>query len=277
MMEIKELKDLRAKANDIRKDIIEIAYQAQGPSHPGPALSSADIVAALYFKIMKIDPHNPQWEERDRLVLSKGHACPVVYAALAEKGFFDKSLLSTVRRLDSKLQGHPDMNKTPGIDMTSGSLGNGLSLGLGIALALKIKELSGNVFVILGDGELQEGLVWEAVMAAPGLGIDNLVAIVDYNHWQSCGSTDRIQPVESLQSRWESFGWKTFEVNGHNLEDLVNKLETAVDFQGKPAVIIAHTVKGKGVSFMENDNSWHQKIPTQEQYEQALKELAVSC
>jgi transketolase len=277
MMEMKELKDLRAKANDIRKDIIEIAYKAQGPSHPGPALSSADIVAALYFKIMKIDPHNPQWEERDRLVLSKGHACPVLYAALAERGYFDKSLLSTVRRLDSKLQGHPDMNKTPGIDMTSGSLGNGLSLGLGIALAQKIKELSGNVFVILGDGELQEGLVWEAVMAAPGLGIDNLVAIIDYNHWQSCGSTDRIQPVEPLQSRWESFGWKTFEANGHNMEDLVNKLEMAVDFQGKPTVIIAHTVKGKGVSFMENDNSWHQKIPTQEQYEQALKELAVSC
>jgi transketolase len=272
-----EINNLIEKARQIRRDIIEIAYKAQGPSHPGPALSCADIVTALYFKIMKIDPHNPQWEERDRFVLSKGHACPVLYAALAERGYFDKSLLYEVRRLNSKLQGHPDMSKTPGVDMTSGSLGNGLSIGLGIALALKIRQISSNVFVVMGDGELQEGMIWEAAMAAPRLGIDNLTAIIDYNHLQSCGSTDQVQPVEPLQAKWESFEWKVFEINGHNMEDVVNKLEMAAHFKGRPTVLIAHTVKGKGVSFMENNNIWHCRIPTQAEYEQAVKELAVSC
>jgi transketolase len=268
---------LSEKAREIRKDIIEIAYKAQGPSHPGPALSCADIVAALYFKIMKIDPTNPRWEERDRLILSKGHACPVLYAALAERGYFDKSLLYSVRRIDSKLQGHPDMNKTPGIDMTSGSLGHGLAIGLGMALALKLREIHSNVFVILGDGELQEGLVWEAAMAAPRQGIDNLIAVIDYNHLQSGGSTDAILSLEPLRDKWESFGWKVFEMNGHNMEDIVNKLRMAVSFQGRPTALIAHTIKGKGVSFMEDDNSWHQKIPNQAQYEQALQEFNNHC
>jgi transketolase len=269
--------NLIAKAREIRKDIIEIAFKAQGPSHPAPALSCADILAALYFKIMKIDPANPRWEERDRFILSKGHACPALYATLAERGYFDKSLLYTVRRLNSKLQGHPDMNKTPGVDMTSGSLGNGLSTGLGIAMALKIKKIQSNVFVVIGDGELQEGENWEAAMAAPKFGIDNLVAIVDYNHLQSCGYTDQTLPLEPLRDKWEAFGWKVFEMNGHNMEDIVNKLEIAVRFQGRPIVLIAHTVKGKGVSFMENSNAWHAKIPTQAQYEQALRELAIGC
>jgi transketolase len=268
---------LSEKAREIRKDIIEIAYKAQGPSHPGPALSCADIVAALYFKIMKIDPTNPRWEERDRLILSKGHACPVLYAALAERGYFDKSLLYSVRRIDSKLQGHPDMNKTPGIDMTSGSLGHGLAIGLGMALALKLRQIHSKVFVILGDGELQEGLVWEAAMAAPRQGIDNLIAVIDYNHLQSGGSTDAILSLEPLRDKWESFGWKVFEMNGHNMEDIVNKLRMAVSFQGRPTALIAHTIKGKGVSFMEDDNSWHQKIPTQAEYEQALQEFNNHC
>jgi transketolase len=270
---MKELIELLEKAREIKKDIIEIAYKAQGPSHPGGALSCADIITALYFKIMKIDPANPYWEERDRLILSKGHACPALYAALAERGYFDKSLLYSVRRLNSKLQGHPDMNKTPGVDMTSGSLGNGLSLGLGMALALKIRQIYNNVFVILGDGELQEGMVWEAAMAAPRFGIDNLIAIVDYNRLQSCGSTDQVIPIEPLQDKWGSFGWKTLEMNGHNMEDIINTLEIAVRFKGKPTVVIAHTTKGKGISFMEDDIAWHCKAPTQEQYEQALQEL----
>jgi transketolase len=276
---IMDINNLIEKAREIRRDIIEIAYKAQGPSHPGGALSCADIMAALYFKIMKIDPINPRWEERDRLILSKGHACPVLYATLAERGYFDKNLLYSVRRLNSKLQGHPDINKTPGVDMTSGSLGNGLSVGLGMALALKIRQINSNVFVVLGDGELQEGMVWEAAMAAPRLRIDNLIAIVDYNHLQSCGYTDQVLPVEPLQAKWESFGWKVFEMNGHNMEDIVNKLEMAVRYQGRPVVLIAHTTKGKGVSFMENNIIWHVKIPTQEQYEQALRELerAGSC
>jgi transketolase len=266
--------NLIAKAKEIRKDIIEIAYKAQGPSHPAPALSCADILAALYFKIMKIDPANPRWEERDRFILSKGHACPAFYATLAERGYFDKSLLYTVRRLNSKLQGHPDMNKTPGVDMTSGSLGNGLSAGLGIALALKIKKIHSNVFVVLGDGELQEGENWEAAMAAPRFGVDNLIAIIDYNHLQSCGYTDQTLSLEPLRDKWEAFGWKVFEMNGHNMEDIVNKLEMAVRFQGRPTVLIAHTTKGKGVSFMENQVAWHCGIPTQAQYEQALAELS---
>jgi transketolase len=264
---------LVAKAREIRKDIIEIAYKAQGPSHPAPSLSCADIMAVLYFEIMKIDPANPRWEERDRFVLSKGHACPAFYATLAERGYFDKSLLLSVRRLNSILQGHPDMNKTPGVDMTSGSLGNGLSTGLGIAMALKIKKIRSNVFVILGDGESQEGEIWEAAMAAPRFGIDNLIAIVDYNHLQSCGKTDEILALEPLQAKWEAFGWKVFEMNGHNMEDIINKLEMAVRYQGRPTVVIAHTVKGKGVSYMENNHIWHARIPTQAEYIQALKEL----
>jgi transketolase len=266
--------NLIEKAREIRKDIIEIAYKAQGPTHPGGALSSADIMAALYFKIMKIDPANPRWEERDRLVLSKGHAYPVLYSALAERGYFDKSLLYSVRRINSKLQGHPDMNKTPGVDMTSGSLGNGLAIGLGIALALKIRQIRSNVFVVLGDGELQEGIVWEAAMAASQLEIEKLIAIVDYNHLQSCGYTDQIISLEPLRAKWEDFGWKVFEMNGHDMEDIVKKMEMSVSFKGRPTVLIAHTIKGKGVSFMENSVAWHAGIPTSEQYEQALTELS---
>jgi transketolase len=270
---MKEIIDLYEKAKEIRKDIIEIAYKAQGPSHPAPALSCADILTALYFKIMKIDPANPQWEERDRFILSKGHACPVLYAALAERGYFDKKLLYSVRRIDSLLQGHPVMYKTPGVDMTSGSLGNGLSVGLGMALALKMKQIQSNVFVVLGDGESQEGEIWEAAMATPQLGIDNLIAIIDYNHLQSGGYTDQIISLEPLSDKWEAFGWKVFEMNGHNMDDIVAKLETAVSFKGRPTVLIAHTTKGKGVSFMENQIAWHAKIPTQAEYEQALREL----
>lgn len=268
-----DINNLLEKAREIRKDIIEIAYKAAGPNHVGPALSCADIMVALFFRIMKIDPTNPRWEKRDRFILSKGHACPALYATLAERGYFDKSLLSSVRHINSTLQGHPDMNKTPGVDMTSGSLGNGLSLGLGMALALKIRQINSSVFVILGDGELQEGENWEAAMAAPRFGIDNLIAIIDYNHLQAGGSVDQILPIEPLKDKWEAFGWKVFEMNGHQIEDIVNKLQMAVCFTGRPTVIIANTVKGKGVSFMENDISWHGRIPSQAEYEQALIEL----
>jgi transketolase len=274
VLKLMDTENLIKKAREIRKDIIEIAYKAQGPSHEGPSLSCTDILTALYFKIMRIDPANPCWEERDRLILSKGHACPALYSTLAERGYFDKSWLYSVRRLNSRLQGHPDMNKTPGIDMTSGSLGNGLSTGLGIALALRIRKIRSNVFVILGDGESQEGEVWEAAMAAPRLGIDNLIAIVDYNHLQSGGYTDQILSLEPLRNKWEAFGWQVFEMNGHNMEDIVTKLEMAVSFQGRPVAVIAHTIKGKGVSFMENNHIWHGRIPTQAEYEQALAELS---
>lgn len=267
------VKELKLMANTIRQDIINIAYKAEGPSHPGPALSCTDIVTALYFKFMNVDPENPSWEDRDRLILSKGHACPVVYSALAQKGFFPKEWLLTVRKVDSKLQGHPDMKKTPGIDMTSGSLGNGLSAGLGMAIYLKSKKKNSKVYVILGDGESQEGPVWEAAMSAPVLGADNLIAIVDHNHFQSCGSVEEILPMGNMKGMWESFGWNVVEMNGHSMEDIVCKLEIATRYKGKPTCIIAHTVKGKGVSYMENDNSWHQKTPTTSEYEQAVKEL----
>ena len=238
------IRELKLMANTIRRDIIEIAYKAQGPSHPAPALSCTDIVTALYFNIMNVDPENPQWEDRDRFILSKGHACPVIYSALAEKGFFPKEWLTTIRRINSHLQGHPDMKKTPGIDMTSGSLGNGLSAALGMAIYLKHERKNSQVYCILGDGEIQEGLVWEAILAAPAMGIDNLTAIVDCNR-----------------------------INGHNTEEIVSALERARNFRGMPTCIMADTVKGKGVSYMEFDNAWHQKIPTEAQYNQAIMEL----
>ena len=267
------IRDLKLMANSIRRDIVDIAYKAQGPSHPGPALSCTDIVTALYFRIMNVDPANPKWEDRDRFVLSKGHACPVLYAALAERGFFPKEWLTTVRRLNSHLQGHPDMKKTPGVDMTSGSLGNGLPAALGMALYLKHEKKNAQVYCILGDGEIQEGTEWEAILAAPAMGIDNLTAIVDCNHQQSCGSVVDIQHIPGMAKAWEDLGWNVVTINGHNMEQVVSALEMAKDFRGKPTCIMANTVKGKGVSYMEHDNAWHQKIPTAAQYEQAIKEL----
>jgi len=262
-------------ANTIRRDIIDLSYKSAGPAHPGPALSCTDIVTALYYRIMKVDPKNPDWEDRDRFVLSKGHACPVIYSVLAEQGFFPKEWLDTVRFVGSRLQGHPDMKKTPGIDMTSGSLGNGLSIGLGMAMYLKHIGKKSQVYVILGDGEIQEGPVWEAAMSAPALGTDNLTAIVDYNHFQSCGAVEDILPLPQLRQRWESFGWNVVEINGHCMEDVVCGLEIAARFRGAPTCVIAHTVKGKGVSYMENNNAWHQGKPTDEQYATAVKELEV--
>ena len=269
------IRNLRLMANSIRRDIVDIAYLAQGPSHPAPALSCTDIVTALYFRIMNIDPQNPKWEDRDRFVLSKGHAAPVLYAALAEAGYFPKEWLTTVRRIDSHLQGHPVMNKTPGVDMTSGSLGNGLPAALGMAIYLKHEKKDAQVYCILGDGEIQEGTEWEAILAAPAMGIDNLTAIVDCNHLQSCGSVVEIQHVPGMSKAWEDLGWNVITINGHNMEEIVSALEVAKEFRGKPTCIMANTVKGKGVSYMEHDNAWHQKIPTEAQYLQAVKELEV--
>ena len=267
------IRELKLMANTIRRDIIEIAFKAQGPSHPAPALSCTDLVTALYFNIMKVDPENPQWEDRDRLILSKGHACPVIYSALAEKGYFPKEWLTTIRRINSHLQGHPDMKKTPGIDMTSGSLGNGLSAALGMAIYLKHEKKNSQVYCILGEGEIQEGLVWEAILAAPAMGVDNLTAIVDCNHLQSCGAVTDIQHIPGMAKAWEAMGWNVIRINGHNMEEIVSALERARSFRGMPTCIMADTVKGKGVSYMEFDNAWHQKIPTEAQYNQAIKEL----
>ena len=268
-----DLAFLDKKAKETRLNIIEIAYKAQGPSHPGPALSAADIVTALYYRIMRVDPTNPQWEDRDRLILSKGHSCPVIYAALAQRGFFCAEWLKDIRRTGANLQGHPDMKKTPGVDMTTGSLGVGLSAGLGMAYYLKDQKKDSTVYVILGDGECQEGSVWEAALSAPAFKLDNLVAIIDYNHFQSTGSTEDIIPMEPMADKWRAFNWNVIEINGHNMAEIVSALERAKAFRGLPTAIIAHTVKGKGVSFMEHNNDWHQKIPTQSQYDQARREI----
>lgn len=272
MDNIISIENLKKYASQTRRNIIEIAYNAVAPTHIGPALSSADIVTALYYHIMTVDSRNPYWEDRDRFILSKGHACPVIYAVLAQKGYFPKSLLRTVRQINSPLEGHPVMYKTPGVDLTSGSLGNGLSAGLGMAYYLKNQKKDCNVFVLLGDGECQEGNVWEAAISTPALGVDNLVAIIDNNHFQSTGATDGIVPIEPLADKWKAMNWNTLEIDGHNMNEIIDGLETAIKLNGKPTVIIANTIKGKGISFMENDNSWHQQKLNKEQYNKAILE-----
>jgi transketolase len=263
---VDEIKRLKLKAIDLRKDIIEMTLKGQAPWHLGPSLSCADIITALYFKFMNIKPENPTWEERDHFILSKGHAVPTLYAALAETGFFDKKLLYMLQGFKSNIQGlqiHP----------TSESLGNGLSVGVGMAQGLKMKGKNSKVFVIIGDGEMQEGLIWEAALYAPKARLGNLVAIVDNNHYQSNGSTDQILPVEPIADKWRAFGWQTFEMNGHIMEEIVNTLEKACMYRELPTLIVAHTTKGKGVSFIENNNIWHAKFPTEKECHLALQEL----
>ncbi len=267
------IEQLKATAQIIRRDIITMIHTAQA-GHPGGSLSAADIVTALYFRIMRLDPANPHWPDRDRFILSKGHACPVWYAALAERGFFDKAHLATLRKLDSILQGHADMNKTPGVDMTVGSLGQGICAGLGMALAGKLHGKDYHVYVMIGDGESQEGSVWEAAMAAPRWKLDNLTVIVDNNGIQNDTFTDDIIPVEPLAEKWRAFRWNVIEIDGHRMEEIVPALESVQAIQGVPTVIIAKTVKGRGVSFMENVPAWHGAAPNDAQAQAALAEIA---
>mgnify|MGYP001101172322 CR=1 FL=1 len=274
-MEENRLNYLKSQANRLRRQIVNMCYGV-GPerkAHPGPALSIADVVAALYFDKMNIIPDQPAARQRDRLILSKGHACTVLYSALQMKGILTSEDLKGFRHIDGMLQGHPDMKGTPGVDMTAGSLGNGLSAGVGMALAAKIDQLEYRVYVILGDGECQEGLVWEAAMLAPKYHLDNLIAIVDQNGLQSCDSVENTMPMEPWKERWESFGWNVISIDGHNMEQICEALDKVANAKGKPTVILAHTIKGKGVSFMENNNAWHQKTLTQEEYQIALEEL----
>jgi transketolase len=266
------VKELEQMAVIIRCDIIDMICTAAA-GHPGGSLSAADVVTALYFRVMRIDPQNPDWPDRDRFILSKGHACPVWYAALAERGYFDKSHLKTLRRMGSILQGHPDMRKTPGIDMTAGSLGHGLSAGLGMALSGKLQHKDYHVFVIIGDGESQEGSIWEASMAAPNFKLDNLTAILDYNHLQNDYSVDDIMPIHPAVDKWQAFGWHVIDIDGHDMAQVVAALEEAKSHKGKPTMIVANTVKGKGVSYMENVCEWHGRAPCQEEADQALEEL----
>ena len=273
MTKVKDIAALEKQARVVRKGIIETAYSCGRLTHPAPALSCADICTALYYGFMDVDPKDPEKEDRDRLILSKGHACLVLYSILSDMGYFPKEYLPTLRHIGSKLQGHPVYGKTPGIDMTSGSLGNGLGIGLGMAYYLKHQGKKSKVFVILGDGEMNEGTLWEAINIAPVLKADNLIAIVDQNYFQSCGSTEDISPMQNMADRWRAFGWNVLEINGHDMSDIVSKLQMAVNHRGTPTCIVAQTVKGKGVSFMEHDNSWHQKAVSKEQYEMAMMEL----
>jgi transketolase len=266
------VKELEKMAVIIRCDIIDMICTAAA-GHPGGSLSAADVVTALYFRIMRLDPQNPDWPDRDRFILSKGHACPVWYAALAERGYFDKSHLKTLRQMGSILQGHPDMRKTPGIDMTAGSLGHGLSAGLGMALSGKLQKKDYHVFVIIGDGESQEGSIWEASMAAPNFKLDNLTAILDYNHLQNDYSVDDIMPIHPAVDKWQAFGWHVLDIDGHNMGQVVAALEEAKSHKGKPTMIVANTVKGKGVSYMENVCEWHGRAPCQEEADRAIEEL----
>jgi transketolase len=268
-MSVEELKQM---AVTIRCDIIEMIATAKA-GHPGGSLSAADVVTALYFRVMRLDPGNPDWPERDRFILSKGHACPVWYAALAERGYFDKSHLSTLRQINSILQGHPDMRKTPGIDMTAGSLGQGMSAGLGMALSGKLRKKDYHVWVVIGDGEMQEGAIWESAMAAAKWKLDNLTYILDRNHLQNDYCVDTEMPIEPVADKWRAFNWNVMEIDGHDMEQIVEALETAKTIKGRPTIIIAETVKGKGVSYMENVAEWHGKAPCQEEAEQALVEI----
>ena len=267
-----DIQALELKAVQIRRDILELVTRGQGPAHPAPSLSCADILTALYFGVLRVDPANPQWTDRDRFILSKGHAAPALYAALAEKGYFDRSWFPTLRRCGSRLQGHPDMTKTPGVDMTAGSLGNGLSVGVGMALSGKLHHQDYMTYVMLGDGEIQEGMVWEAAMAASHHDLKNLVAIVDCNGVQINGWVNDIMTVEPLADKWRAFGWKVVEVNGHNMKDVLTALHTAKTMR-HPTAILMRTVKGKGVSFMEDDSVWHGSAPDDEQMVKAIAEI----
>ncbi|MDS1030594.1 transketolase [Bacillota bacterium LX-D] len=267
------IKDLETKAKNIRRDIISMIGEA-GSGHPGGSLSGADIVAALYFHVLKIDPKKPDWAERDRFVLSKGHAAPLLYAALAEKGYFPKEDLLTLRKLGSKLQGHPDLRKVPGVEMSTGSLGQGFSAAVGMALAAKLDRKSSKVYVLLGDGETQEGIVWEAAMAAAHYKLNNLIAFVDHNGLQIDGFCEDIMGVDPMHEKWQSFGWYVLNIDGHNMEEIIHAVREAQQVQVKPVAIIAKTVKGKGVSFMENQVGWHGVAPKPEEIQKALQELS---
>ncbi|MGM0365979.1 MAG: transketolase [Actinomycetota bacterium] len=270
-MEEKKKKQLQEIATTLRTDIIDMLCLA-GSGHPGGALSMADVFAYLYFgQILNIDPKNPHKKDRDRLVLSKGHACPVLYAALAEKGYFDKSHLKTLRKYGSILQGHPDMNKTPGVEISTGSLGQGLSCAVGMALGAKLDKLGIKVFAVLGDGECGEGQIWEAAMAAAHYGLDNLTAIVDRNGLQIDGFTRDVMNSEPLGDKWKAFGWKVLSIDGHDFDQIEGSIKEAAGFTGGPVAIIADTVKGKGVDFMEGVCDWHGQAPTQEEKEAAVK------
>ncbi|WP_352404880.1 transketolase [Sporanaerobacter acetigenes] len=269
---MKNYEELKSIAKSLRINIIKMLEKSQS-GHPGGSLSACEILTALYFKEMNIDPKNPHWEDRDRFVLSKGHGAPVLYAALAERGYFPKEELNSLRKINSMLQGHPDMKGTPGVDMTTGSLGQGLSAAGGMALAGKIDKKDYRVYALVGDGEVQEGIIWEAAMSAAHYKLDNLTVFMDHNGLQIDGKNEDVMNIEPIDEKFKAFGWHVIKIDGHNFEEIFAALEEAKNTKGKPTMIIASTVKGKGVSFMENQAGWHGKAPSSEQAQQALEEL----
>ena len=271
-MKITSTEALKRIAIEVRKGIIEEVYNAKS-GHPGGSLSCADILTVLYFNQMNIEPEKPHDPNRDRFVLSKGHASPALYSVLAEKGYFDKELLQTFRKIGSNLQGHPDMRKVEGVDMTTGSLGQGISAAVGMALASKMDRAGCKVYCLLGDGELEEGQVWEALTAASKNNLDNLCVIVDNNNLQIDGEIDKVGGMNNLTEKFMSFGFNVINIDGHNIDSIIDAFATAKQTKGRPTAIIAKTIKGKGVSFMENQASWHGKAPSEEEFIRAMEEL----
>ena len=276
MGKLLEVADLQKKANDLRTDVI-CMLEAAGSGHTAGSLDLAEIVTALYFNIMKIDPKNPSWSDRDIFLLSNGHTVPIQYAAMAEAGYFEKEELKTLRKLGSRLQGHPERVRLPGLENTSGPLGSGLSQAAGYAYSLQYLDDNKHrfVYVVMGDGELDEGNIWEAAMFAGKYKLSQLVAFIDRNNIQIDGSTENVMPLEDLKGKWESFGWHVIEIDGHNIKSIIDAVNLTKAITNRPCVIIAYTIAGKGVDFMEYDYNWHGKAPNTEQAAKALHELGV--
>ncbi|MDH5202119.1 MAG: transketolase [Nitrospirota bacterium] len=271
-MKKRDIGFLRQQATRVRVEILKMLTEA-GSGHTGGSLSAADVVTALYFYKMRHRPDDPSWRERDRFILSKGHAAPLLYVVLAMTGYFDISVLKTLRKIGSPLQGHPCSKTLPGVEISTGSLGQGLSVSNGIAIGLKIDNLSSRVYCLLGDGETQEGQVWEAAMTAAHYRLDNLCAIIDLNGLQIDGPVSQVKAIEPVASKWSAFGWQVIDIDGHSIDEILNALDEAEKIKGKPSVILAHTVKGKGVSFFEGKVEYHGIAPTRDELEMALKEL----
>lgn len=269
---MRDHKGLNEIANVIRKDIVSMICKSKS-GHPGGSLSAVEILTALYFDQMNIDPTNPKMEDRDRFVLSKGHAAPALYATLSERGYFDKEELNHLRQIGSMLQGHPDMKKIPGVEMSTGSLGQGFSVACGMAMVAKLDNAPWNVYALLGDGEVQEGIIWEAAMSAAHYKLDNMIAFLDYNGLQIDGDVESVMNINPIEDKFKTFGWNVITIDGHDFDQIFAALDMAKDTVDKPTMIIAKTIKGKGVSFMENQASWHGSAPSEEQLQQALSEL----
>ena len=269
---ITDVDELKSISKRIRIKILHMLTLA-GSGHTGGSLSAADVATAIYFSKMKFDPANPAWEERDRFIMSKGHAAPLIYAIMAAAGYFPKETIDTLRNIESPLQGHPCCRKLPGIEVSTGSLGQGLSVANGMALGLRLNNNPARVYCIMGDGEIQEGQIWEAAMTAAHYNIDNICAVVDNNELQIDGPVEEVMGIQPVHDKWEAFGWHTISIDGHDMEEILRALDEAENTKGKPTVIIANTTKGKGVSFFENKVEYHGAAPSQDEFERAVKEI----